>query len=60
MGWKTFRDRIAFFLIFLIPGLWAADKWLEMPEQAQGALVFAWALILQFYFRKRASNEEGG
>ena len=53
MGWKTFTDRMALILIILIPAMWVAQKWLNLPETVLGATIMGWTLILQFYFRKK-------
>lgn len=53
MGWKEFSDRLAFILVFIIPMLWVANKWVGMPGEIIGATILAWGLIIQHYFRKR-------
>ena len=58
MGWTKFNDRIAFVLMFIIPGLWIANKWLGMPGEIIGATIMGWTLVLQYYFRKKASDSE--
>ena len=53
MGWKQFADRLAFLLMFLIPGLWVVNHWLVLPGEVIGATIVAWTLVIQFYFRKK-------
>ena len=61
MGWKTFNDRLALFIMLLIFAFWAAlglGK-ITVPGEIVGASIMGWTLVLQFYFRKSApSNGE--
>ena len=57
MGWKRFNVRLAVILAaIIIPGLWIANKWLNMAGEIIGATIVAWTLVVQYYFRKK---EEG-
>ena len=52
---KNVRDIIALaLLLVIIPGLWLLPGLtsIQFPEQVSGALILAWGLVLQFYFRK--------
>ena len=60
MGWKKFADRLAFMLLLLIPGLWAGNRWLQMPGEIIGATIMAWGLVVQFYFRKKEPQGTNG
>lgn len=55
MGWKSFNDRLALVLIFLIPALWVLQGWgkVALAPEVVGALIATWTLIIQFYFRKK-------
>ena len=62
MGWKTFNDRIALFILFIIPALWflLGRKVIELPSEVVGALIMTWALVIQYYFRKAPENNTVG
>ncbi len=56
---KTTRDVLALaILLGIIPGLWVAEglKLVTMPGEVIGATIMAWALILQFFFRKKGGG----
>ena len=54
MGFKVFRDRLALLaFLVLIPGLWVANKWVQLPEGIIGGTLVVWTLIGNFYFRKK-------
>jgi len=56
LGWKSFNDRLALFILLTIPALWIAQKWINMPDVCLGATITAWTLVLQFYFRRSPST----
>jgi len=58
MGWKTFNDRLAVFLILLLPGLWIANQWISLPAEVNGALIATWTLVIQYYFRKKPEEKK--
>ena len=60
MGWRKFADRLALILIVMIPGLWASNRWLQMPGEIIGATIMAWGLVVQFYFRKKEPTDTNG
>ena len=53
---QNFNDLLALFLIVaIIPGLWLLQGIgviKSFPSDVNGALILAWGLIIQFYFRK--------
>ena len=53
LGWKTWNDRLSLLLLVGIPALWAANRWVGVPEAALGATIAVWTLVAQFYFRKK-------
>ena len=57
MGWRNFRDRIALLLVIAIPGLWVAQAFIAIGDQAIGASIVGWTMIVQFYFRKAESEQ---
>lgn len=59
MGWKTFRDRIALFVVVGMPIIWllTGTTSIAMPEAALGATIMGWTLAIQFYFRKKEGGE---
>ncbi|BAS31220.1 hypothetical protein [Dehalococcoides mccartyi] len=59
MGWKFFNDRLALFLIILIPALWIVNSWLMLPSEVLGATIVSWTLVLQYYFRKKPEDPGG-
>lgn len=58
MLWKTFNDQLALYLLVAIPAIWLLSSrvGLEISDQVEGALILAWGLVLQFYFRKKESE----
>jgi hypothetical protein len=58
MGWKTFNDRLAVFLILLLPGLWIINRWITLPAEVNGALIATWTLVIQYYFRKKPEEKK--
>ena len=54
MGWKTFNDRLAIVLLVMILVLWILQPLCKfaLPDAVNGALIVAFTLILQYYFRK--------
>ena len=59
MGWKLFNDRLALILVFMIPVLWIANRWINMPGEVMGATIASWTLVLQYYFRKKPGDAGG-
>lgn len=57
MGWKTFNDRLALILMVAILTIFVASNWLALSETITGALIFAFGLITQFYFRRKEPTE---
>lgn len=56
---KNVRDIIALVLLLgIIPAMWLVPALisLQFPDQVTGALIMAWGLVLQFYFRKAGTN----
>ena len=57
MGWKSFNDRLAIWLLILIPGIWIADAlnvWaMDLNPEVGGALIATWTLVIQYYWRKQ-------
>ena len=53
----NFNDTLALILIFMIPALWildgSEDVKISIGEQVEGALILAWGIIVQFYFRRK-------
>lgn len=58
MGWKTFNDRLAIILLVMILILWLLQPLCKftLPDAVNGALIVAFTLILQFYFRRAPSD----
>ena len=58
MLWKTFNDQLAIYLLMAIPALWlvSATGRIDLSEQVEGALILAWGLLIQFYFRKKETE----
>ena len=58
MLWKTFNDQLAIYLLVTIPGLWlvSATGLVDLSDQVEGALILAWGLLIQFYFRKKETE----
>jgi hypothetical protein len=58
MGWKSFRDRLALFVVLGLPIMWlilgCTDN--TLPGEALGATIVGWSLALQFYFRKKGEG----
>lgn len=55
-----FNDLIALVLLLLIiPGLWVVDglHLVVLNGEVLGATITAWALVLQYYFRKRRGGD---
>ena len=54
MGWKTFNDRLAIVLLVMILLLWLLQPLAKfsLPDAVNGALIVAFTLILQYYFRR--------
>ena len=61
MGWKTFNDRLAIFLILIIPTLWILQgfDFFTLAPEVVGALIATWTLVIQFYFRRQPPNGGG-
>lgn len=61
-GWKTFNDRLALLVLVIIPVLWLIEGWgkIKLAGEVNGALIMAWALVLQYYFRRAPSNSTPG
>lgn len=57
MGWKSFNDRLALGLVFLIPALWVFSALVKpIDEAANGASIVVWTLVAQYYFRRSPPN----
>ena len=58
MGWKTFNDRLALFLMVVIPALWLLTGMgiAQLPEAVVGATILQWGLVIQYYFRKKETE----
>lgn len=58
MGWKTFNDRLAIILLVMILVLWVLQPLCKfaLPDAVNGALIVAFTLILQYYFRKAPAD----
>lgn len=56
---KNTNDVLALLLlIVIIPGLWVGQALgaLALSGQVEGATIMGWTLVLQYYFRKKASE----
>jgi len=55
MGWQTFNDRLALFILTIIPALWLSQALAKfsLSEAVNGALIVTWTLVVQYYFRKQ-------
>ena len=55
IGWKTFNDRLALFLLVVIPVMWllAGYGLVTLAPEVTGALIVTWTLVIQFYFRRK-------
>ena len=55
IGWRTFNDRLALFLLVVIPALWflTGYKIIELAPEVTGALIATWTLVVSYYFRKK-------
>lgn len=51
MKWmpQKFADSLAVIMLVGVPALWVS---FPLPETIVGATIAAWALVVQFYFRK--------
>ena len=59
---KDVNDVIALvILILIIPGLWVAEgiAAITLDGAVLGATIMGWTLVLQYYFRKKASEPKG-
>ena len=57
---SNINDLIALvLLIAIIPGLWVADglQMLDLSAEVLGATIAAWTIVLQYYFRKKKSED---
>lgn len=57
-GWKNFNDRLALILVLLVLGVMILSSRLGISETVEGALIAAFTLIVQYYFRR--APEDGG
>ena len=53
-----FNNRLAFWLLLIIPAMWVAQGVFQftLPAEVNGALIMTWSLVVQFYFRKAPPN----
>lgn len=64
--WKTWNDQLALVVVILIFVLWGIYPWIKnyygygFPESVIGATVSIMTMIVQFYFRRKEPNGEGG
>jgi hypothetical protein len=56
---QTFNDLLAVILIFLIPAMWILQGrgFFTLLPEVTGALIVTWTLIIQFYFRKKETEQ---
>ena len=61
MGWRTFNDRLALFLLVVIPALWFLTGYglIQLAPEVTGALIATWTLVIQFYFRRNPPGNGG-
>jgi hypothetical protein len=55
-----FNDVLAIILAaVVIPAIWIAQGYdmVEIPGEINGVLLSGWTLIIQYYFRKKPTNE---
>ena len=59
MGWKTFNDRLALFVLIIIPVLWILQGYgtVTLAPEVTGALIVTWTLVVQYYFRRSPPAE---
>lgn len=57
MGWKTFNDRMALFLMVAILAIFVTSNWLALSEAIVGGLLTTFALIAQYYFRRKEPTD---
>ena len=62
---KSWNDILALILIVGIPALWVLGleyqaRNVPLDGEIKGALILAWGLIIQYYFRKAPPNGNGG
>lgn len=52
--WDKFNDQFAIIVLFLIVALWILGGigTIQLPSEVSGALIVAFTLVIQFYFRK--------
>ena len=54
----NFRDVLGWFAVLMvIPFIWLSQGYgiIELPGEVIGATIAVWALVFQFYFRKKGS-----
>ena len=56
---QKFNDLLCLILIFMIGGLWIllGSRIIDLPSEVTGALIVTWTLLIQYYFRKKQSEE---
>ena len=56
-----FNDVLAVLVVVLIIAVWVAEglKKITLPGEINGALISAFTLIIQYYFRKKPPKKEG-
>ena len=50
--WKNWNDQLSIFIIFIVPAMWILSAFHPLNEQAMGASILAWGMVIQFYFRR--------
>ena len=56
---QSYNDFLSLVLIVLIAVLWIllGMKVVELPNEVTGALIVTWTILIQYYFRKKQSEE---
>lgn len=59
MLWRHFNDQLGLALVILVFALWTGIglKWLTLPGEIIGGTLTVFALVAQFYFRRKEPTE---
>lgn len=61
-GFVNFNDRLALIVIIFLPVFWLVEALTQVSVSGEinGAMVMAWGLVMQYYFRRAPENPENG